>query len=338
MSPTPSQLRHNPLTNEWVLVCPQRGARPQSEPEIPPLPAALPYDPTCYLCPGNARAVGIRNPAYTSVFAFDNDFPALSPQITGEPVSEGGIIQGHPERGVCRVLCYSPRHDLPPARLERTQLRAVVDEWVVQYRELGSLSWVNYVQIFENHGAIGGASSRHPHSQTWASADIPNEPLTEQIHQKRYRDTHGSCLLCDYATLETSLGERIVCENESFVVVVPFWAVWPFETMILSKRHFGAIDEMDSAERDALGDIVKRLTTRYHNLFHAPFAYSMGMHQSPPDGASHPEWHFHAHYYSPMRSASVQKVMAGYELAAGRERDDLPEDVAARLRAASETA
>jgi len=336
MTTVASQLRHNPLTDEWVLVCPRRGARPQSEPEVPPLPPALPYDPTCYLCPGNARAVGIRNPAYTSVFAFDNDFPALSPDVSGEPINEGGLILGHPERGVCRVLCYSPRHDLPPARLERSQLRTVVDEWIAQSRELGSLPWVNYVQIFENHGAIGGASSRHPHSQIWASADIPNEPLAEQTHQKKYRDTHGSCLLCDYAKLEASLGERVVCENESFVAVVPFWAVWPFETMILGKRHFGAIDEMDFAERDALSDIVKRLTTRYDNLFHALFAYSMGMHQSPPDGAPHPEWHFHAHFYSPMRSASVQKVMAGYELAAGRERDDLPEDAAARLRAADE--
>ena len=251
MAPASSQLRHNPLTDEWVLVAPRRGGRPQSEGEVPVRQSDLPYDPTCYLCPGNARAVGIRNPAYTSVYVFDNDFPALSPQLSGEPVNQGGLILGHPERGICRVLCYSPRHDLPPARLDRAQLRVVVDAWVEQYRELGSLPWVNYVQIFENHGVLGGASSRHPHSQIWASADIPNEPLTEQIHQKKYREAHGSCLLCDYAKLELSLGERVVCENDAFVVVVPFWAVWPFETMILSKRHFGAIDELESrgAER-----------------------------------------------------------------------------------------
>lgn len=334
--PQGSHMRFNPLTGEWILVCPRRGARPQSEKdERLPQECEVHYDPNCYLCPGNERASGIRNPAYSSVFAFDNDFPALSRHESNLP-EQGGLLQARAERGICRVLCFSPRHDLSPARLEVTQLRAVVDAWTREYCELGGLPWINHVQIFENHGALGGASNRHPHSQIWASADIPTDPSSEQRSQKTYASNHGGCLLCDYAKLEVSLGRRVVCENDGFVVVVPFWAVWPYETLILSKRHFGAIDAMTVAEREMLADIIKRVTTRYDNLFQAPFPYSMAIHQAPTDGARHPEWHFHLHYYSPMRSASVQKVMAGYELGAGRERDDLPEDAAALLRASSE--
>jgi UDPglucose--hexose-1-phosphate uridylyltransferase len=331
-----SHLRFNPLTGEWVLVCPRRGARPHAEKDAAAPPAGdAPYDPTCYLCVGNMRAGGVRNPDYKSVYVFDNDFPALSADASGAPVDIEGLIRARPERGICRVMCYSPRHDLPPARLPLPQLRAAIDTWVAQYRELGALPWINHVQIFENHGAVSGASSNHPHSQIWASADIPNEPAAEQASQKAHAE-RGGCLLCDYAKLEARLGTRIVCENDGFLVVVPYWAVWPFETMVLSKRHIGAIDELTDAERDLLADILKRVSTRYDNLFRAPFPYDMAFHQSPTDGQPHPEWHFHAHYYSPMRSATAQKVMAAYELAAGRERDDLPEDAAVQLRAASD--
>jgi UDPglucose--hexose-1-phosphate uridylyltransferase len=335
--PLLSHLRRNLLTDEWVLVCPRRGARPQSEEDqTPPPERDAPYDPGCFLCAGNMRASGIRNPAYTGVFAFDNDFPALSRDASMPTQAPSPLIQAHAERGICRVLCYSPRHDLGPARLAPAQLRMAVDAWAREYRDLGSIPWINHVQIFENHGAIGGASSRHPHSQVWASADIPTEPAAEQLHQKNYAGEHGGCLLCDYARLELTLAERVVCENDAFMVVAPYWAVWPFETMVIAKRHFGAIDKMENGERDLFADIVRRIATRYDNLFRAPFPYAMAIHQAPTDGAAHDEWHFHAHYYSPMRSATVQKVMAGFELAAGRERDDLPEDAAARLRACSE--
>lgn len=336
-SPPSSHLRFNPLLGKWILVCPTRGKRPQSEKEETSPPACdIPYDPTCYLCPGNTRATGIRNPAYSSVYAFDNDFPALSREPIQEDDVLSGLLQHRGERGICRVLCYSPRHDLPPAMLPNAQMRAAIDAWVNEYETLGATNWIGYVQIFENRGAIGGASSRHPHSQIWASADIPPDPLTEQTNQKSYAQTHGGCLLCDYLMLELSLKERIVCENDGFVALVPYWAIWPFETMVIPRTHFGAINEMDGALRGHLADIIKRLTTRYDNLFQIPFPYSMAMHQSPTDGAKHPEWHFHLHYYSPMRSATVQKVMAAYELGAGPERDDLPENAASALRAASE--
>jgi UDPglucose--hexose-1-phosphate uridylyltransferase len=233
-------------------------------------------------------------------------------------------------------MVYSPRHDLGPARLDRASLRTVIDGWVEQFETLGAIPWIKHVQIFENHGPLAGASSTHPHSQIWAQSDVPRDPQREMVQQKKYLETHGSCLLCDYATLEASLGERVVCENDHFLVVTPYWGTWPFETMILPKRHFGALPQMSGEERDAYADIVKRLTARYDNLFEAPFAYSMGLHQAPMDGDAHAEVHFHAHYYSPMKAASVQKIMAGYELAAGRERDDLPEDAATRLRAVSD--
>jgi UDPglucose--hexose-1-phosphate uridylyltransferase len=201
---------------------------------------------------------------------------------------------------------------------------------------LGALPWINHVQIFENHGAVSGASSGHPHSQIWASADVPDLLASEQSHQAQYAQNHGSCLLCDYAKLEASLGERVVCENDGFLVVVPYWAVWPFETMVLSKRHFGSIDAMTTTERDLFADIIKRITTRYDNLFRTQFPYDMVIHQVSTNKTPSEHSHFHAHYYSPMRSGSVQKIMAAYELGAGRERDGLPEDAAAQLRASSE--
>lgn len=333
-----SHLRFNPLSGEWILVAPKRGRRPQSEKDIPPARAPIPpHDSACFLCTGNVRASGIRNPSdYKAGYTFDNDFPALSPDEVAVPVDHDGLIATRAERGICRVMCYSPRHDLGPARLDRESLRTVIDAWAEQFGALGAMPWIKHVQIFENHGPLAGASSAHPHSQIWAQSDVPHDPQTEIEQQTKYLDARGSCLLCDYARLEASLGERVVCENDDFLVVAPYWAMWPFETMILAKRHFGALPKMTGAERDAYADIVKRLTARYDNLFEAPFAYSMALHQAPMDGEAHAECHFHAHYYSPMKSASVQKIMAGYELAAGRERDDLPEDAAARLRAVSD--
>ncbi|HTQ13594.1 MAG TPA: galactose-1-phosphate uridylyltransferase [Rhizomicrobium sp.] len=333
-----SHLRRNLLTGEWVLVCPRRGGRPQSEKsEAQPPACELHYDPGCYLCPGNTRATGAVNPRYTGIHAFDNDFPALSRDASGPACDPDSLLQSQPERGICRVMCYSGRHDLSPARLPVEALRKAVDAWTLEYRELGAIPWIGHVQIFENHGALGGASSRHPHSQIWASAHVPPLLASERHHQAEYGRAHGGCLLCDYLKRELLLGARTVCENEGFAALVPYWAVWPFETMVVAKRHYASLDGMSDPERGLLADIVKRLTARYDNLFNVPFPYSMAMHQAPTDGEPHPEWHFHLHYQSPMRSATAQKIMAGYELAAGRERDDLPEDAAARLRAAGET-
>ena len=332
-----SHLRFNPLLGEWILVAPKRGERPQSEKAFPPSSDSdLSYDPNCFLCPGNVRAGGIRNPKYRPGFTFDNDFPALSEGVAPKIRTGFTLIRSQSERGVCRVTCYSADHHRGPARLDVGVLQRAVEVWTDQSRELGAIPWVRYVQIFENHGPIAGASSSHPHSQIWASSHVPSIPLSERAHQKAYLLKHQSCLLCDYVKLELSLAERVVCENDSFLVVTPYWSMWPFETMVLSKRHLGTLAEMTGDEKMDLAKIMKAITTRYDNIFQAPFAYSMGLHQSPMDSHSHPEQHFHMHYNSPMKSGSVQKVLAGYELVAGRQRDDLPETAAARLRSVSD--
>ncbi len=327
-------LRWNPLRREWVLVSPHRTARPWLG-ALEPAAAAEPvpeHDPSCYLCPGSARAGGAVNPRYESTFVFDNDFPALMPSAGDVRADDGGLLVARAEAGVCRVVCFSPRHDLALPRLERCQLRAVVDVWTDEYRTLGARPGVNYVLIFENRGAAMGASNPHPHGQIWATATIPNEPAREHEALEAYRRENGSCLLCDYAAVELARGERIVCSNESFLVVVPFWAVWPFETMIVPRRHVGAMDGMSEAERDALADILKQLTTRCDDLFQAPFPYSLGFHQQPTDGRPHDD-HFHGHCYPPLlRSATIRKFMVGFELLGTPQRDLTPEESARRLR------
>jgi len=329
-----SHRRFNPLTRQWVLVSPHRTQRPWlGKVEPPPRPDEPAYDPSCYLCPGNARAGGARNPRYPGTFVFDNDYPALLPDASDAAVDERGLILAHAEAGICRVVCFSPRHDLTVSRMSPAELRAVVDTWVDQYRSLAAMPWIRHIQIFENRGALMGASNPHPHCQIWANASIPNEPATEQVSLQAYRDDHDSCLLCDYLELELKLRERLVCENDAFAALVPYWAVWPFETLLLSKRHLGAMNELAERERDLLGDLLIQLTVRYDNLFEIPFPYSMGFHQSPTDGTSHPEWHLHAHYYPPLlRSATVQKFMVGYEMLAAPQRDITAEAAADRLR------
>jgi UDPglucose--hexose-1-phosphate uridylyltransferase len=325
--------RFNPLTREWILVSPHRTQRPwqgQVEKSQPPVAAA--YDPDCYLCPGNARAGNARNPAYTGTFVFDNDFAALLPDSPQFELDESGLIVASGERGVCRVVCFSPRHDLTIAKMDTGSVRGVVEVWAEQYVSLGEIPFVNYVQIFENRGAIMGASNPHPHGQIWASCSMPNEPAKEQSSQGEHL-RRGTCLLCDYLALEHNHGERLICDNESFSALVPFWAIWPFEAMLISKRHVTGMDELRGDERSDLADIMKRLTTRYDNLFETSFPYSMGFHQRPSDGAAHPEWHLHAHYYPPLlRSAGVRKFMVGYEMLAMPQRDITPETAAARLR------
>ena len=330
--------RFNPLIGEWVLVSPHRTERPWlGKVESSAAAQMLAYDPSCYLCPGNSRAGGIRNPQYAETFVFDNDYPALLPDTREGAEDESGLIRARSEPGICRVVCFSPRHDLSIPRMSPTQRRAVIDVWCEQYAQLASVPWIRHVQIFENRGALMGTSNPHPHCQIWANAWLPNEPAKEQACLKEHRGTLGSCLLCDYLELELKLERRLVCENEAFAVVVPYWAVWPFETLLLSKRHLAALNDLSTAERDLLGDILGRLTVRYDNLFETAFPYSMGFHQRPADNEPHPEWHLHAHYYPPLlRSASVRKFMVGYEMLAAPQRDITAEAAAHQLRAVAE--
>jgi UDPglucose--hexose-1-phosphate uridylyltransferase len=333
LSNTPHR-RLNPLTGDWVLVSPQRTQRPwQGKVERTATDAQPTYDPNCYLCPGNTRAGGVKNPPYTSTFAFNNDYPALIAGTGDVCAEESSLLVARSEPGVSRVVCFSPRHDLTIPRMQLSEIRGVVDVWASEYATLGAQPWVNHVEIFENRGAMMGASNPHPHCQIWANKNVPNVPAREQERQAAYEAEQGNCLLCDYVALEARLGERVVCENDSFVVLVPFWAVWPFETMLLSKRHLTSIDELSDNDRTGLADVLRQITTRYDNLFEVPFPYTMGFHQRPTDGQPHPEWHFHAHYLPPLlRSASVQKFMVGYELLASPQRDITPESAAERLR------
>jgi UDPglucose--hexose-1-phosphate uridylyltransferase len=330
--------RFNPLLGDWVLVSPHRTQRPwQGRVEQASQAPDVAYDPSCYLCPGNSRAAGKRNPPYSSTFVFDNDFPALLPDAPEQEHDDSGLVVARTERGVCRVVCFSPRHDLTVARMSLPELRTVVDVWVGQYQELGATDWINHVEMFENRGAIMGASNPHPHCQIWANANLPNLPAREQEAQRKYREAHGRCLLCDYVSTEGKLNDRSVCANEHFVALVPFWAVWPFEAIVVPRRHITGMDEITTTERDGLADVLKRLTTRYDNLFEISFPYSMGFHQRPTDRQHHPEWHLHAHFFPPLlRSATVQKFMVGYELLATPQRDITAESAAERLRSLSE--
>ncbi|MEX5718426.1 UDP-glucose--hexose-1-phosphate uridylyltransferase [Geodermatophilus maliterrae] len=328
-----SHRRLNRLTGEWVLVSPHRTARPwQGQVEEVAADQRPAYDPACYLCPGNGRAGGARTPEYDSTYVFDNDFAALTPDVAPEEDDRKGLLIAQSERGICRVVCFSPRHDLTLGQMPAEAIRTVVDTWVDQYLELGSLDWVRHVQIFENRGAMMGASNPHPHGQIWANERLPNEPAKE-LAQQRARADSGGCLLCDYLDVELDDGERIVTGNEHFTALVPFWAVWPFETLVLPRAHAGALPDLGPDQRNGLADILRRLTRRYDRLFGVTFPYSMGLHQRPTDGDPHRGWHLHAHFYPPLlRSATVRKFMVGYELLGQPQRDITPETAAQRLR------
>jgi len=328
--------RLNPLINEWVLVSPHRATRPWqgevSKTNTTPEPA---YDPTCYLCPGNLRAGGVRNPPYASTFVFQNDFAALKPTTGRDRVDVKGmnLIVAEGEPGICRVICFSPRHDLTLATMEVEEIEEVVHTWLGQYRELGGVEEISHVQIFENRGAMMGASNPHPHCQIWATASLPGEVTKELTAQQAYFGKHRRCLLCDYLVLERGEKTRIIYENDGFTAVVPFWAVWPFEILVCSRRHFGSMSEFIDADSRFLADMLHVVTSTYDKVFDVPFPYSMGFHQSPTDGKPHPEWHFHAHFYPPLlRSSSIRKFMVGFEMLGNAQRDITAETAADRLK------
>jgi len=334
-----SHRRFNPLTREWVLVSPHRTDRPwQGQIEKSATDARVAYDPACYMCPGNTRATGARNLAYDATLVFDNDYPALRPETAPDQVDPKGLLVARDESGICRVVCFSPRHDVTISRMQVPEIHRVVDVWAEQYLELGARPSIANVQIFENRGALMGASNPHPHCQIWATSSLPNEPAKELVAQREYLAAHQTCLICAYLEQERSQGERMVLENSHFSALVPFWAIWPFETMVIPRRHAGAMTELTGDEREGLADVLKRLTTRYERLFDAPFPYSMGFHQSPTDEQPHREWHLHAHFYPPLlRSPTIRKFMVGFEMLGTPQRDITAEFAAERLRTISDT-
>jgi len=330
------------LTGEWVLVSAQRTQRPWLGSVDPIPPAHLPErDPACYLCPGSTRANGAENPDYSGPWVFDNDFPALLPAAATTTPRVGAGNVGDPlfhassETGTCRVVCFSPRHDLALGELEMPVVRAVIDTWADETAKLGELN--AWVQVFENRGEAMGASNPHPHGQIWATSSVPTMAFAEDAFQRQYAAEHDIPLLVDYTVREAAAGTRVVLENQAWLVVVPYWAVWPFETLVLPRRHVRRLPELDDLERDALASILRRLVARYDNLFHHPFPYSMGWHGAPYDGEDPDHWQLHGHAYPPLlRSATIRKFVAGFEMLAEPQRDLTAEDAAGRLRVLSD--
>lgn len=327
--------RFNPLINEWVLVSPHRAKRPwQGQKETVASDDRPEYDPTCYLCPGNVRANGEVNPQYTSSFVFENDFAALKQEeIEFEESNEATFFKAKPERGISRVVCFSPKHNITLPEMDLPTIEEIIRTWQREYTDLGNVDYINYVQIFENKGSVMGCSNPHPHGQIWAQSSLPTQIEKTQNSLKNYFDKNGSNLLLDYLAKELEAKERIVIENEHFVALVPFWAIWPFETLIVCKRHVTKITDFNAEEVAAYALILKQLTSKYDNLFETSFPYSSGIHQAPTDGKDHPEWLFHMHFYPPLlRSASVKKFMVGYEMMGESQRDITAEKSAQMLR------
>ena len=329
-----SHRRFNPLTGEWILVSPHRTQRPwQGKVEHYSNNSKPEYISDCYLCPGNIRANGDKNLDYTSTFVFDNDFSALKNDVSDYLINESELLKAKSERGICRVICFSPKHNLTLAELEPQEIVKVINTWREEYSSLGSKPFINYIQIFENKGEIMGCSNPHPHGQIWAQENIPNEPAKEQINQLKYFKEKNKTLLNDYISLEIQKQERVVYENESFILIVPFWAVWPFETMIISKGQLNNILQLNEKEVEQFAEILKITTVKYDNIFNVSFPYSAGIHQAPTDGLEHPEWHFHMHFYPPLlRSAIIKKFMVGYEMLSEPQRDITPERSAKILK------
>lgn len=326
--------RVNILTGERVLVSPHRSKRPwQGQLEDDQQVQRPSHDANCYLCAGNIRANGEQNPAYTHSFVFQNDFSALLPDAAEGSYNEADLLIAEAEKGLCKVISFSPRHDLTLPELSMEEITAVVDLWQSEYASLAANEWINYIQIFENKGSIMGCSNPHPHGQIWAQSSIPLELQKEATQQQAYYEKNGRTLLTDYVNLELKKQERILVETEHFVTLVPFWATWPFESMLVSKRAVQDILAFTAEEKADLALIIKILTTKYDNLFETSFPYSAGMHQAPSDGQQYPYWHWHMHFYPPLlRSATVKKFMVGYELLANPQRDITPELAAQKLR------
>ncbi|MGZ5354308.1 MAG: UDP-glucose--hexose-1-phosphate uridylyltransferase [Actinomycetota bacterium] len=328
--------RLNRLNGRWVLVSEGRTARPwlgHTESTAPPLRPR--YDPECALCPGNERAGGVRTPDYDATFAFTNDFAALDPDTPEVSVGEGSLLQQRSGPGTCRVLCFSPRHDLDLARMSVAQVGQVIDLWTDQVSELAPR--YRSVLVFENRGEAMGASNPHPHGQLWASAHVPDEVALEDRCQRDAREASGTPLLIEYGLLETYQRTRVVVETPDWLAVVPFWAVWPFETLLLPRRHVPRFTDLDDVERRSLADLLPRLLARYDNLFRCAFPYSMGWHGAPGHEGDDDHWQLHAHFFPPLlRSATTRKFMAGYELFAEGARDLTPEEAAQRLREQSD--
>lgn len=329
--------RYNILTGEWILISPHRMKRPwQGKLENVATEEHPSYDADCFLCPGNVRASGDKNPEYKEPFTFQNDFSALLPDGPKKEYHEG-LLTAKAETGVCRVVCFSPDHSLTLPVMKVDDIVKVVRKWKQEYAELGGQEDINYVQIFENKGQMMGCSNPHPHGQIWSQFSIPVEVEKKSFHLKQYWDKNKRSLLADYVQQELKEEERIVIQNENFVALVPFWAIWPYETMIIPKKNLQHIAQMDEKEERSYAEIIKLLTTKYDNLFQTSFPYSSGIHQSPTDGKEHPEWHLHMSFYPPLlRSKTIKKFMVGYEMFAGPQRDITAEQAAETLRELSE--
>ncbi len=330
-----AERRLNLLTGDWILVSPHRMNRPWQGAVSTPTPANhKTHDPDCYLCAGNARADGRYNPDYAGVYVFDNDFPALLPEASAASAPRDPVLVTEPETGVCRVICYTPDHSRTMARMSAVEIRTVVDVWAAQFCELSARPDIGAVTIFENRGEMMGASNPHPHGQIWATASVPNELAREDARQLAWAAEHGEPLLSSYLARELVSGERIVCENETFVALVPWWAAWPFEVLVLPRWPVSGLDGLTTQEFDGLADVLHRVTKAYDALFGAPFPYSMGIHQRPCRLVDEAHFTMHVHFYPPLlRSATVRKFMVGFEMLAMPQRDMTPEDAAAQLRA-----
>ncbi|PLV58268.1 galactose-1-phosphate uridylyltransferase [Erwinia sp. B116] len=328
--------RYNPLTDQWVLVSPHRAKRPWQGAQETPSQEKLPaHDPDCFLCPGNTRVTGDKNPDYKTTYVFTNDFAALMTDTPDAPQSEDMLMRCESARGTSRVICFSPDHSKTLPELTLDGLVAVVKTWQQQTAELGQT--YPWVQVFENKGAAMGCSNPHPHGQVWANSFLPNEVRREDDLQRAYYAKHSSPMLVDYSARERQDGSRTVVETEHWLAVVPWWAAWPFETLLLPKAHVKRLTDLNDAQRDDLALALKKLTSRYDNLFQCSFPYSMGWHGAPFTEDAGDHWQLHAHFYPPLlRSATVRKFMVGYEMMAETQRDLTAEQAAERLRAVSD--
>ena len=332
-----SHRRKNILTGEWVLVSPHRTKRPwQGMQEQAKELKTLKYDPNCYLCPGNTRANNEINPDYKNTYSFINDFSAIL-DVKIENFKDN-LLEAHTESGICKVLCYSPNHSLTMPQMDESEIVSIIKLWQKEYKDLGSIENINNIQIFENKGESMGCSNPHPHGQIWAQKSIPTEILKKQNNFKKFYENNNQSMLLAYIKKELELKERIIYENESFVALVPFWAVWPYESMVITKNHRKSILELNEKEVTDYANILKILTTKYDNLFQTSFPYSTGIHQAPTNNEQNKEWHMHMSFYPPLlRSASIKKFMVGYEMFGEPQRDITPEQAAESLRNCSKT-